>query len=336
MTFEWPGILWLLLLVPLLGLIHLLVQRRWQRRLRRFPAVFRLADMRGSGPGFRRHVPAALFLLGTAVALVALARPSASVLLPGHRATVVLSLDVSGSMRATDIKPSRMEAVKDAARAFVNLQPPGVRLGVVAFSSSAFLVQAPTDNKRQVMAAIDRLRPQMFTAVGSGLLTALAAIFPALQPPAIDSNAPLANASPDRPAPAAPGSNSSAIIILLSDGQSNQGPDPLDAAQQAADLGIRVFTVGVGTREGTDLSFGGFTFHAILDEVTLKKIALITGGKYFRASDADELRRIYEGLGSQFRVERGTTEITALLEAVALALFILMGTLSFSWFNRLL
>jgi Ca-activated chloride channel family protein len=279
-----------------------------------------------------------LLLCGVAVFTVALARPTATIRFPARRGTVILSIDVSGSMRAQDIKPSRMDAVKDAARGFVNGQQHGVRFGIVAFSGAAYLVQPPTADKAQVLASIERLRPQMFTAIGSGLLTALDAIFPK---PAADvasgPDSPLAPAPQEQePPPVAPGSYTSAIIILLSDGQSNQGPDPLDAAEQAANLGVRVFTIGVGTREGTDLSFGSFTFHAILDEATLRKIASITGGSYYKASSAEELRGVYRSLGSRLEMEKETTEITVLFAAAALVLFLLMAALSMRWFNRLL
>ncbi|MGO9311050.1 MAG: vWA domain-containing protein, partial [Spirochaetia bacterium] len=177
-----------------------------------------------------------------------------------------------------------------------------------------------------------------YTAIGSGLLTALDAIFPKPQAEGAGSaDAPLAPAAPEQePPPVPPGSDTSAAIILLSDGQSNQGPDPLDAAEKAANRGVRVFTVGVGTKEGADISFGSFTFHAILDEATLRKIALITGGSYFKASSADELRGIYQSLGTRLELEKVNTEITALFVAAALALFLAMGALSLAWFNRLL
>jgi len=338
MTFAWPGMLWLFALVPALAAVYVLVLRRRRRNAGRVQRVIRLSDLVGRGPGFRRHVPALLFLLGASACILALARPSAALLLPGQHGTVILSLDVSGNMRARDITPTRMEAVREAARTFVDVQPRGVRAGVVAFSGSAFLVQSPTADKNQVLAAIDRLHPQMFTAIGSGLLTALEAIFP--KPPVTEGDpaAAVLPGSPQEsePPPVAPGSYSSAAIILLSDGQSNQGPDPLDAAEQAANRGVRVFTVGVGTREGADLSFGSFSFHATLDEATLKKIALITGGRYFKASSAEELRGIYRSLGTRLELTKQDTEITALIFAAGLGLFLLMGALSMAWFNRLL
>jgi len=335
MTFEWPGLLWLLLLVPILAGLYALRARQRRRRQRQAAARFSLADALGRSPGFRRHAAVAAFLLGLAIGIAALARPSAAVLVPGQHGTVILSLDVSGSMRARDIHPTRMEAVKDAARAFVNVQKGSVRLGVVAFSGSAFLVQAPTTDKKLVLAAIDRLYPQMFTAIGSGLIAALDAIFPHLndQEGPDSENAPLPQVK-DSPPPVAPGSDADAAIILLSDGQSNQGIDPLEAAEAAANLGVRVYTVGVGTREGADLSFGSFAFHAVLDEATLKRIAAITAGRYYKASNAEELRGIYQSLGSRLELRRETTEITALFLAAALVLLVISGALSVYWFNR--
>ena len=329
--------LWLLGLVPVLTAIYLAVFRRQRKNTLRFAGLIHVTNAR-PGPGFRRHVPALLFLLGAAALIVALARPSATILLPGLRGTVILSLDVSGSMRAMDIKPTRMDAVKDAARIFVNAQPRGVRFGVVAFSGAAIIVQNPTADKAQVLAAIGRLSPQMYTAIGSGLLTALDAIFKKpFSEQVYSAGAQLAPAPQEQePLPVPPGSNTSAAIILLSDGQSNQGPDPLDAAEKAANLGIRVFTVGVGTPKGANINLDGFTFHAILDEPTLQKIALITRGSYFKASSAEELRSIYQSLGTRLGVEKEYTEVTALFVAAAVVLFLLMGVLSTVWFNRLL
>ncbi|HEY9594709.1 MAG TPA: VWA domain-containing protein [Spirochaetia bacterium] len=339
MSFTWPGMLWLLLLVPVAVGAWVWLVRRQDLRARRGGALLEARDARGRGPGFRRHVPVILFIAGVAVAVVALSRPTATVATLAHRGTVILSLDISGSMRARDIFPSRMEAVKDSARSFVDAQPSGVRLGIVAFSGTSILVQPPTTDKAMVLAAIDALRPQMFTAIGSGLEEALSAIFPkpAAESTGASADSPLVPAPAEQaPPPVAPGSFTSAAIILLSDGQSNQGPDPLDVAQQAADRGVRVFTIGVGTREGADLSFGRFTFHATLDEATLKRIAQITGGTYSKATSSEELHGIYRSLGTRLLREKESTEITAIFTAVALALFLLSSMLSMIWFRRVL
>ena len=338
MSFTWPRLLWLLALVPVLIAVYLQVLRHQRKNTVRYAGLVHARDALGRGPGFRRHVPALLFLLGVAASVVALARPSATLMLPGFRGTVILSLDVSGSMRAMDIKPTRMDAVKDAALTFVNEEPQGMRFGIVAFSGAAIIVQTPTIDKEQVRAAIERLSPQMYTAIGSGLLTALDAIFKKpFGEQEYTASTPLVPAPQDQePPPVPPGSNSSAAIILLSDGQSNQGPDPLEAAEKAANLGVKVFTVGVGTAKGANINLDGFTFHAILDEPTLKKIALITRGRYFKASSAEELRSIYQSFGTRLGLEEQNTEITALFVAAAVALFLLMGVLSIVWFNRLL
>jgi Ca-activated chloride channel family protein len=330
MSFEWTGFLWLLLLVPILVAAYILAIRRRQKYAVRYASLSLVKDAAGRGPGFRRHVPAALFILGLTAAIVAVARPSAHVILPSEQGTVILSMDVSGSMRAQDIKPSRMDAVKEAARAFVNKQPRHVRIGIVTFSGTADLVQPPTTDRDQLMEAINRLHPQLYTAIGSGLLAALDAIFEKNDPSQTDTTTPtsplVAAPSEEKTPPVPPGSYTSAVIVLMSDGQSNQGPDPLDAAEKAANLGVRVYTVGVGTKQGAVIGWQGFSFRVYLDEATLKAIAAKTGGMYYKGSSEDELRGM---------VEKEKTEITAIFAGVAAALLLVMGALSLAWFNRL-
>jgi Ca-activated chloride channel homolog len=342
MNFIWARMLWLLALVPVLVGAYVLAQRRRQRYALRYASLSLVQDALGKGPGIRRHIPAALFLLGLTVIIFALARPSATVTLPSEQGTVILSMDVSGSMRATDIKPSRMEAVKEAARIFINKRPHNVRIGIVAFSGTAELIQPPTTDNDQLLAAVDRMHPERYTAIGSGLQTALDAIFE--KKDQTDSNAPqpvptdpLAAAPPDQqePPPVPPGSYTSAVIVLMSDGQSNQGPDPLDVADKAANLGVRVYTVGVGTKEGAIIGFEGFSFRVILDEATLKQIAAKTAGSYYKASSESDLHRIYDSLSTRLMVERQKTEITALFVAAAAALLLAAGAFSLLWFNRL-
>jgi Ca-activated chloride channel homolog len=344
MSFIWGGMLWLLVLVPVLVGLYVLAQRRRQRYALRYASLSLVKDALGKGPGIRRHIPAGLFLLGMTVIIFALARPSATVMLPSEEGTVILSMDVSGSMRATDITPSRMEAVKEAARIFIEKRPRNVRIGIVAFSGSAELIQPPTTDNDQLLAAVNRLHPERYTAIGSGLQAALDAIFEkpdqaqaATDTPPPDPNNPLTPAPPDQqaPPPVPPGSYKSAVIVLMSDGQSNQGPDPLDVADKAANLGVRVFTVGVGTKEGAIIGFEGFSFRVILDEATLKAIAGKTAGEYFKASSEGDLQRIYNNLSTRLMVERERTEITALFVAAAAALLLAAGALSLLWFNRL-
>ena len=355
MTLEWPGLLWLLFLVPVLVLAYLWAQRRRRKYAARYASLIVVKDALGKGPGFRRHIPVILFLAGLAVGIFALSRPSATVMLPSNRGTVILALDISGSMRAHDIKPNRLDAAKTAAKSFIEKQPHRIRVGLVAFAGTAALVQAPTTVREDLYAAIDRLYPQRATAVGSAIVVALNSIFEdekrsesGGQPPGSDPQAPgsdpqaqppadqqLAPAPDQAPQPVAPGSYTSAVIVLLTDGQTNTGPDPLDAAQEAADRGVRVFTVGVGTNQGDVVGAEGRYFRVSLDEDTLKKIAHNTAAAYYRASDESELMRIYNALSVRLVMGKDTLEVTALFAGIALAAFLLGGFLSQLWFNRL-
>jgi Ca-activated chloride channel family protein len=343
MNFIWGGILWLLVLIPVLIGLYVLAQRRRQKFALRYASLSLVKDALGKRPGIRRHIPAALFLAALGVIIFALARPSATVDLPAEEGTVILSMDVSGSMRATDITPSRMEAVKEAARIFINKRPRHVRIGIVAFSGTAELTQPPTTDNDQLLAAVNRLHPERYTAIGSGMETALDTIFektdqrqPQMDAPPQDPNNSLTSPPPDEePQPVPPGSYKSAVIVLLSDGQSNQGPNPLDVADKAANLGVRVYTVGVGTTQGAVIALEGFSFHVFLDEATLKAIAAKTAATYTKASSESDLQRIYDNLSTRLMVEREKTEITALFVAAAAALLLIAGGLSLLWFNRL-
>ena len=343
MSFIWARMLWLLGLVPILVGVYVLAQRRRQKYTLRYASLSLVKDALGKGPGIRRHLPAALFILGLTVIIFALARPSATVSLPSEEGTVILSMDVSGSMRATDVKPSRMEAVKEAARIFIDNRPRNVRIGIVAFSGSAELIQPPVTDNDQLLAAVNRLQPDRYTAIGSGIQAALDAIFEKAsqtdtemaQPSAANPLTTPPQDEQQEPPPIAPGSYKSAAIILLTDGQSNQGPDPLDVADKAANLGVRVFTVGVGTKEGAIIGFEGFSFRVFLDEVTLKQVAAKTAASYFKASSEGDLLRIYKSLSTRLMVEREKSEITALFNAAAAALLLVAAVFSLLWFNRL-
>jgi len=322
-----------------------LAPRRSQRHALRRDSSKLLKDAPGEGSGIRRHISAALFLAGLAMIIFALARPAATVDLPSEEGTVILSMDVSVSMRATDIKPSRMEAVKEAARVFIQKRPRHVRVGIVAFSGTAELIQAPTTDNDQLLAAVNRLHPERYAAIGSGLQSALDTIFEktdqnqarATDTPPPDPTDPLGAAFPpnQEPPPVAPGSYKSAVIVLTSDGHSNKGPDPLDVADKAANLGVRVHTVGVGTKEGAIIGFEGSSFRVVLDEATLKAISAKTAGTYTNASSEEDLERIYGNLSTGLMVEREKTEITALFVAAAAVLLLGASAFSLLWFNRL-
>jgi len=335
MQFLWPSMLWLLLLIPALVVAYILAQRRRQRYALRYASLSLVKDALGRGPGIRRHVPPTLFLVGLAVMLVALARPVSVVTLPAQEGTVILTMDVSGSMRADDLKPSRLDASKSAARAFVENEPPGVRIGVVSFSDNAFVVQAPTDDKEAVLAAINRLTPQRGTAVGRGLLTSLDAIFEETDPELLSSR-PITDSTPTpTPTPVPRGVYEPAVVVLLTDGESNQGPPPLTVVDQVAARGIRVYTVGIGSVEGTILHIQGRAIRTRLDEETLKRVAEATDGTYFNAATEKDLRTIYENLSTQLVFRKQQTEITAVFTGLAFALSLVAGVLSLLWFNRL-
>ena len=351
MSFLWPEALWLLALLPLLAGAYVLVLRRRKRLAIRYASLSMVREAIGVGPRFRRHVPPALFAIGLVLMIVAMARPTAVVTLPTRHETIILAMDVSGSMRAVDVLPTRLAAAQAAARAFINDQPHDVKIGIVSFAGTAAVVQPPTENHEDLLAAIDRFQLQRATAIGSGILVSLKAIFPDVEfdlrasnprVPAHDAGkgAP-ANRSPkgapkDAEKPVAPGSYQSAAIILLTDGQTTTGPDPIEAARMAAERGVRVYTIGVGTAQGEIIGWEGWSMRVRLDEDTLKSIANVTRGAYFQAGTASDLRKIYEGMNARMVLQKQHTEITALFVAAA-ALFVLAAAgFSLAWFNRLL
>jgi Ca-activated chloride channel family protein len=350
MSFLWPDLLWGLLLLPVLAAAYVWLLRRRKRAAVRYASLSMVRQAIGAGASFRRHLPPLVFLLSLGLLLVAIARPAAVVTLPSQHNTVILTMDISGSMRATDVEPSRLVASQAAARAFVTAQPRYTQIGVVAFAGTASLVQPPTSNRNDVLAAIDRFELQRATAIGSGILVSLKAIFPEVDfdlrssNPRRDPRDSLKGTSLDQtrdPAkpefkPVPPGSYTSAVIILLTDGQSNVGPDPLEAARMAAERGIRIYTVGVGTAEGETIRFEGWSMRVRLDEETLKAVSDLTRGEYFYAKDAENLKMIYQTLNSRLVMEKQETEITAIFAGAAAALAVLAAGLSVLWFNRIL
>jgi Ca-activated chloride channel family protein len=270
--------------------------------------------------------------------------------LPSEQRTIILAIDVSLSMRATDVEPNRLAAAQEAAKAFIEQQPPDVRLGIVSFAGTALLVQSPTQSREDLISAIERLELQRHTAIGSGLIVSLATIFPDagidLESMIFGSGRPIQTGrgiaidQPKGPAPkefvpVPPGSYTSAAIILLSDGRRTTGPDPLDAARLAAERGVRVFTVGLGNAQGGMASFEGWSVYMRFDEETLRAIADVTRGEYFSASSASELKKIYETLNSKFMLEKKETEVSALVTAAAALLAVVAGALSLAWASRI-
>lgn len=333
MSFIWPAMLVCLLALPLAVGLYLRLQQRRQQLLTRYGNLGFVQGSAGRTPGWRRHFPPTLFLLGLAILLIALARPQTAVSLPRVEGTVILAFDVSGSMAATDLQPTRMEAAKAVAQDFVQRQPSSVQIGVVAFSESGLAIQAPTNDQAAILGAIARITPQRGTSLGQGIGAALNALdADANQGPRRYST--LTPTPTPTPLPVPPGTNRSTAILLLTDGENTGPPDPLEAAQIAADRGIRIYTVGIGSAAGTTLKVNGFTVHTRLDEATLQQIAERTTGAYYNAENEEELREIYDNLDLQLVVKPDETEVTALFAGVGFLLLLIGGAFSLLWFSR--
>jgi len=347
MTFLWPEMLWLILIVPALVAGYFYILRRKQESAVKYASLTMVKQATGPRQRFRRHIPPLLFLIALTAMIVAIARPAAIVMLPSQYQTIILAMDVSGSMRATDVKPNRISAAQAAAKAFVDEQPSNVRIGVVSFAATASVVQTPTQNREDIITAIDRFQLQRGTAIGSGIIVSLATIFPDA---GIDVSSfiygrsgargvPIDQAEKsDKPPvkPVAPGSYTSAAIILLSDGQRTTGPDSIEAARLAADRGVRIFTVGFGTQSGETIGFEGWSMRVRLDEETLKTIANLTRGEYFYAGTAADLKKVYQVLNSKFLLEKKPMEISSLFAGAAALIAVTSALLSLLWFHRIL
>jgi Ca-activated chloride channel homolog len=310
-SFQAPIFLLALALVPLASFAYTVAQRRRRAAEDAFASPAVRASALPRRPGWRRHAPMALYGLALAALAVALARPEATIATSSERATVVLATDHSGSMQATDVAPDRLTAVREAAVRFLDRVPDRVRVGAVAFDHNAAVLEAPTTDRAPVRAAIDGLRPSGGTATGEGLATALDQIRgAAAEPP--------------------PGA-----IVLLSDGASTHGREPLPVAQEAGRLGIPIYTVALGTAEGTVVGSDGVSRPVPPDPATLAAIAEASGGQAFTADDVDGLTAVYERLGSQVASEPEPREITAAFAGGALVLVAGGALMSLRWFRRL-
>jgi len=347
-SFQWPELLWFLAVLPLLALFYAWLQRRRKRLALKYANLSLVREAMARGAGWRRHVPPVLLLVAIALMIVATARPEGEMLLPTRQETVILAIDVSGSMKATDVLPTRLAAAQEAARAFVNDLPRTTKVGIVAFAGTASLVQPPTNAKEDLLAAIDRFQLQRGTAVGSGILVSLKTIVPDVEfdlrsqnpRPKPDGARPLGSDSTKErkapPPPVEPGTHETAVIVLLTDGQTTTGPDPVESAKMAAERGVRVYTVGVGTPKGEIIGAEGWSMRVRLDEDALKNISNLTRGEYFYAGDAGDLKKVYESLSTRFSFEKKAIEVTAVFAAAAAVLTILAAALSVLWFHRIL
>ena len=347
MSFASPELLLGLLLVPIALIGYLFVQRRRSRYAVRFTNVDLLSNLVPRSPGWRRHLPPVLYLAAISALAIGLARPSVVLAVPREEATIMLTMDVSRSMRATDVDPNRLTAAQQAATDFVDRLPEQFRVGLVAFSTEARLVVEPTTDRAELREALASLRADGGTAMGDAIDLALDAsgavseATPTPDPAATPepSATPEASAEPD--ASASPEADAVPVVaeVVLSDGANSTGTlEPIDAAQRAADLGVPIYTIALGTEDGTVDVPNMFGISEPLavppDPETLATIAEMTGGRFFEAPTAEELAAIYESLGSKVGFVQEEQEVTQLFAAAGLLLVLVGGALAAHWFNR--
>jgi Ca-activated chloride channel family protein len=331
MGVRWPGLLWALLLVPLALAAYLVAQRRRGGYAVRFTNLDLLANVVTRTPRWRRHLPPALYLLALAALATSLARPQAVTLVPKEQATVMLVLDVSGSMNATDVHPTRMVAAQQSATTFVRELPKKLRVGVVSFASTAQTLTRPTTDRDAVYQAIATLHAEGATAMGDGIERAL----DVKRPPGGPAGQGLAPA----PTPAVPDTQLPMVVLLLSDGANTQGKvRPMDAAAHAKALGVPVFTIALGTDQGmVDVPNETGQLQRVPvppDELTLQRIADLTGARFFAAPSSKELKSIYRELGSKIGFVKERQEVTVVFSAAALLCMVAGVALSLAWFSR--
>ena len=327
MSFIWPWVLVSLLAVPVCVFAYVRLQQRRSRDVAGLGTLGVVREGSSSMAGRRRHIPPMIFLIGLALLGLASARPLLTLPLPRMEGTVLLTFDVSASMAAEDVEPTRMDAAKEVARSLVDRRPAGAKIGAVAFGEGGLVVQPPTDDDEALYATIDRLVPQSGTSLGRGILTALNLVSPGS---GLDSN-------DEVPADGAElgGALAPAVIVLLTDGENTDPPEPLEIAQMAIERGVRVHTVGLGTSEGTVIEVDGFNLFTRLNEPVLQEIALLTEGIYFKIEDTDNVPSVYRELETEFIVEPREVEITSALGGVSALLLLAGSAMSLLWFGRM-
>src|SRR6266496_4427565 len=351
MDLLWPGFLLLLVLLPLIIAAYIWILRRRRPFAVRYSSLSLVRAALPHQSRWRRHLPFALFLLALASLVIALGRPVAIVSVPSGQTTIILTIDVSGSMCQTDIQPSRLEAAEAAAVSFIQSQKANTQIGLVAFAGFAEVIQPPTNDQEALQAAVESLTTGRRTAIGSGILKsldAIAEIDKSVAPSVTDSSPGVA------PTPVPKGAYAPDIIVLLTDGVSNAGPMPMEAAQQALDRGVRVYTIGFGTAKGSEIPFcapqaqgggtidrggfggggfggGGGGFRRGIDEDTLKQVAELTGGSYYSAESANELQDVFQNLPTYLITKHETMEISVAFTAIGALLAAIAVTLSLRW-----
>lgn len=327
MSFIWPWVLVSLLGLPVCVYLYVRLQRKRDVAAASLGTMGVVREGASAPAGRRRHVPPIIFLAGIALLAVASARPQLTLPMPRMEGTVVLAVDVSSSMAADDVEPTRLDAAKLTAKTVVDRRPDSARIGVVAFGEGGLVVQPPTDDKDALHATIDRLEPYSGTSLGQGVLTALNLIAPDGLGPGSQEPASAGGAEPRS-------AFAPALIVLLTDGENTNAPDPLEVAQAAIDRGVRVHTVGLGTAEGATIEVDGFSLFTQLNEPVLQEIALLTEGTYFAVEETDDVAAVYEELETEFVVDSREVEVTSALGGVGALLLLAGGALSLSWFGR--
>ena len=320
MSFATPALLWALLLIPFLAAAYLLAQRRRIKYAARFTNLDLLTNVVDASPGRRRHLPPALAIAALAALLLAMARPQTVEAVPREEASVVLAMDSSASMTATDVEPTRFDAAKSAASSFLDDLPERFKVGLVSFASSASVLQEPTDDRESVRESLNALDSDLGTAVGDAILRSV-------------------ELAPEGSGSSTTDDERAFSVLLLSDGASTTGSDPMDAVEVAKEAGVPIYTIALGTDSGTvDVTdeFGNSQTYAVPpDPETLKQIAEETGGQFFEAPTEADLQAVYDELGSQVGFEKKERELSAPFAGAGAALLLLGGTLSVLWFGRI-
>lgn len=328
MTFIWPWMLATLVFIPVCIGIYLQLLKKRKQASEELGPLSRVQSSSGSEPGRGLHVPPALFLVGMTVLLLSTARPEMVVELPRIEGTVILAFDVSNSMAAEDLEPSRMEAAKEAAKTFVENRPSTIQVGIVAFSNGGLVVQPPTYDQAALLATIERLSPQGSTSLSQGIFSSLNAIVGEpipVDPEALEDGAPGIDI----------GYHPSAVVLLLTDGEHTSSTDPLLIAQLAAEAGVRIYPVGIGSPEGVVLETEGFSVLTQLNEKALIEIASLTNGAYYHADDEEALQELYKNVDLRLTISGEKAEATAIFAGVSLLFFLVGGALSLLWFGRM-
>ncbi len=327
MSFIWPWVLIALIALPVCVYVYVLLQRKRAKDAASLGALGTVQQEAANSAGRRRHIAPIVFLLAVGLLAVASARPQITLPVPRMEGVVVLAMDVSSSMVADDVEPTRMDAAKIAAKSIVDRRPASARIGIVAFGEGGLIVNPPTDDDQALYATIDRLEPSSGTSLGTGIQTALNL--------ALSESGPGSANTDDSDLAGPRGAFAPAVIVLLSDGENTEEPDPLEVAQLAIDRGVRVHTVGIGTEDGAIIEVDGFNLFTQLNEPVLQEIAQLTEADYYVVEDIEDLSSVYEGLETEFKVEPTEVEVTSAFGGIGALLLLAGGTLSLFWFGRM-